>query len=378
MSSALADVKKANAFNRLPLSKVDDGVIGKDVGFYNNWLHRPTIDKWPGAFRLDQVQNVKIPVLHISGLWDGDGVGTKLHWEALKSAGGNQWMIFGPWNHFFNTSTKFTDVEYGPTAILELDSVYVRFFDAYLKSKAVEQDQQPRVRMFVTGRNEWLRIADWPPPFSKRKTLYLAGGAASTSAEQGRLAAQPGGRTADRYVYNPKTERLDQDKLEVGGGEGGSTKIDLKDMSRLGPAYWTEAFTRSTVVSGPFDAELYVSTSARDATFHVLVVEKSAKGVARVLGMPGNHRMTWTPTGFIKIKPNQVVKLTIRPWEFAHEFKAGSRLGIIITSSTFPGFARNPGTGEPDAIAVKMIRANQSIHRSTKYPSRVTYSTFEL
>ena len=66
---------------------------------------------------------IRIPVLHISGWWDGDGIGTKLHWASLREAKHqSQWLIYGPWEHDFNGSNNPANV----TASEQTDSAIVR------------------------------------------------------------------------------------------------------------------------------------------------------------------------------------------------------------------------------------------------------------
>jgi uncharacterized protein len=83
----------------------------------------------------------------------------------------NQWLIYGPWTHLFNSGTRLGDVDYGPDAIIDLDSIYLRWFDTWLKDKQVNWEKQPKVRAFVTGVNEWRELGDWPDSRSREMTL---------------------------------------------------------------------------------------------------------------------------------------------------------------------------------------------------------------
>ncbi|MEQ1933042.1 MAG: CocE/NonD family hydrolase, partial [Fimbriimonadaceae bacterium] len=176
MAAAGQGFDSLSAFASLPLTKVDNVLFKKNIPFYDMWLNRSKLQDWPGAFTNAQVGKVKIPVMHVSGTWDGDGIGTMLNFAAQKANGGNQWLVFGPWEHGFNVKTKFADQDYGPTAVLELDSAYLRFFDTHLKSKPANLEAQPRVRFFVTGANKWVESETWPPNDAELVTSYLGGG----------------------------------------------------------------------------------------------------------------------------------------------------------------------------------------------------------
>ncbi len=360
-----------------PLSQVDNKLLGRNVPFYDAWLSRSTMDKWKGAFSLEQVAQVKIPVMHVSGYWDGDGIGTKLHWEALRANKHNsQWLVFGPWSHAFNTTSKLGGIDYGSSAILDLDPLYLRFFDTYLKGMSVKMDAEPKVRMFFSGANTWLKLPDWPAPSSRSVTWNFAGGKASGSASKGELSLQASKLPSDSYDYDPMLVAKHAKDMQV-GDDSQTLFVDLKDARTGYLIYKTKPFESRTALSGPTDCELYVSTSARDGNFHIMLGDQRKDGRIQLLGMPGNHRLTWTPKGFRKVKPGEVVKLTIRPWEFAHVFEPGHRLVVMVSSDAFPTFARNPGTGEPDATATRMVKATHTIHRSAKYPSRIRMRIME-
>jgi predicted acyl esterase len=53
--------------------------------------------------------------------------------------------------------------------------------------------------------------------------------------------------------------------------------------------------------------------------------------------------------------------------------KKGHRLGVIITSQMFPGYARNLNTGEPIRSATRMVAAHQTIYHDAKRPSALRF-----
>jgi predicted acyl esterase len=63
----------------------------------DGWWYRETASAFEGANFSKDLKKVKIPALHISGWWDGDGIGTKLNWGAMRSLGRtNQWLSSCP------------------------------------------------------------------------------------------------------------------------------------------------------------------------------------------------------------------------------------------------------------------------------------------
>ena len=45
----------------------------------------------------------------------------------------------------------------------------------------------------------------------------------------------------------------------------------------------------------------------------------------------------------------------------AHRFRAGSRLRLQVAGGSHPRFARNPGTGEPPAVARGLVPSHRTI-----------------
>lgn len=373
MAGAMAPLKNLRALETLPLTQADDKFLGTDVPFFDKWLNRPFPKDWPGAYTTAQVAQVKIPVMHVSGIWDGDGIGTLTHWNALRESGGNQWLIFGPWEHGFNLKTQFGDVVYGRGSVLELQSVYLRFFDTYLKGRKVDMESQPRVRMFVTGANRWIQTSDWPMPGSNATTWYLAGGKANGIKSQGTLAPAPEAKAPDRYLYNPNRSYGMPKEMELDPSQA-STKLPPAGINDEVLLYKSQQFDKPTRIAGPMTCELSISTTVRDATFHVFVIEETELGEMRILGLPGTRRATYQDDGSrTLLTPGEVYKVKIQPWLFAHEFAKGSRMVLMVFSDRFPSFARNPGTGEPDATATKLLKATHTVYKDAARPSRFTF-----
>lgn len=352
--------------NTLPLSRLDDAVLGEDLQFFNKWLDRPTLADWKGMDYTFHIENSHVPALHISGIWDGDEIGTHINWNTLRDLGRkNQWIVFGPWVHAFNTNKSFQDVQYGDQAIIDLDSVTLRWFDTWLKDKTVGQDKAPKVRLFVTGANRWIELPDWPAPSTPKHTLYLS--------NRG-LTEKSGKAESKTYTYDPaKDSEVPKSVLGQSDTEG-STKVDPASLAKM-QIFKTEPFTKDTAISAPFNLSLHFKSSAVDTDFFVMVLDIAPNGEARYLGQPGKVRASYLG-GMDKrtpLVPGKEYVADIVPWDFAHEFKKGHRLAIAINSTMFPSYARNLGTAEPIKDATKMVAQKNTILMGGASPSSFSY-----
>jgi uncharacterized protein len=366
----------------LPLSKVDDETLGRNIPFYDAWLEKETPAAFESAMFMADMNKIKIPILHISGWWDGDGIGTKLNWAKMRALGHkNQWLIYGPWTHLFNSSTRLGDVDFGPDAIIDLDSIYLRWFDTWLKNKQANWEKQPRVRAFVTGANEWRELGDWPDSRSQEMTLYLSSrGPANGIASVGELVAvAPKTQPPDRYTYDPAAVQIPAELKKVKnfgdllGAASTVVKIDPSEKAVL--LYKSSPLTEPLEIGGPIELDLHFSTNAKDTDFFAGVVDIDEQGTMRAIGLPGKIRARYL-SGWEKpslLQPNKLYKATIEIWDSAHQVKKGHRLGVMISSQMFPGYARNLNTGEPISNATRMVVAQQTIYHDAKRPSALRF-----
>jgi len=349
----------------LPLSKLDQAVLGDHLEFYDKWLSRPTIGDWKGMDFTYHLDDVHIPALDISGIWDGDEIGTHINWNTMRGFGrDNQWIVFGPWVHAFNTNHSFADVEYGPDAIIDLDSVFLRWFDTWLKGKDVSEAKQPHVRLFVTGANKWVDYSDWPDTSMKARTLYLA---------KDGLQDEAGADESREYTYDPAKDTVPSvfKTMDVSQATTKVNQLTIKGGLVLqGPV-----LEKDTAIASPFNVKLYFTTSAKDTDFFVDVVDVDPNGTMRILGQPGKIKASYLGGMDAErpLTPAQEYSLDVTPWDFAHEFKKGHRIGLIVTSSMFPQYARNLGTGEPIKDATKMLVQKNTILMGKDHPSSFSF-----
>jgi hypothetical protein len=69
---------------------------------------------------------------------------------------------------------------------------------------------------------------------------------------------------------------------------------------------------------------------------------------------------------------NEPRRAVVSLWPTAYRFKRGHRIRVQVSSGAFPRFARNAGTGEPDATASRLLAADQAVYHDEARPSAVT------
>ncbi|MBA3768669.1 MAG: CocE/NonD family hydrolase, partial [Acidobacteria bacterium] len=86
----------------LPLSRLDDAYLGNNSPIFEDWLKKDRPSNFAAANFLDDLARSKkqIPILHLTGWWDGAAGGVMRNWRVLNQNGyGQQWLVIGFWEH---------------------------------------------------------------------------------------------------------------------------------------------------------------------------------------------------------------------------------------------------------------------------------------
>lgn len=372
--SALTD----DALRHLPLLDWTDR-LGRGADFLGDILAHPTDGPYWWATDLSrQLFNINVPMLHV-GSWydianrDTPSLFTGLRETALDARDGHA-LIMGPWAHQlpFNqpTSGGTGDIDFGPEAAISLVDIERRWFDHHLKNDGAELPRPP-VRIFVMGEDRWRDEQEWPLARTEYTSYYLrGGGSANTLDGDGFLSVDPpADEPADRYRHDP------DDPVPTAGGRfvGGGVADQRKNQSRADVLVYTgPELAENLEITGPITVDLHAMTTAEDADFVAVLSDVRPDGYAQNLAegvLRGRFR-----DSFVKpspMEPGIPYELTISLWNVSHVFRAGHRIRLHITSSDFPRWDRNAGTGAPTGTDSALRGAEQSVLHDVVHPSRV-------
>jgi putative CocE/NonD family hydrolase len=127
-------------------------------------------------------------------------------------------------------------------------------------------------------------------------------------------------------------------------------------------------------VTGPLTVRLHAATSAPDTDFVAKLVDVWPDGTAIILA-EGALR-----TRFREGFDREVLLEPDRPYEYgidlaatSNVFLPGHRVQVLVTSSSFPRFDRNPNTGNPLGVdgPDDLRPARQTIFHDAERPSHV-------
>lgn len=374
----------------LPVIDLDKAVLGKENSYWRRWIQHPVNDAyWEQASFLERLKNVRLPVFHQSGWFDGDGIGTKLNYLGMKRHGHpHQKLVLGPWGHTDTASRRLGDRDFGAQALIDLQRDYLRWFDYWLKGIDNGILKEPLVKIFAMGSNQWLEGDVYPLPYTRFEKWYLAsGGHANTSKGDGKLTPQPPPADAppDRYTYDPGDptpapsyyEESEEEEKIVRSAEEKKTireeypeKVTQTRRDIL--VYVSEPFQEPFTFAGPVSAVLYASSSARDTDWFMTLLELDPQGKQFRLGTAKLRarfrRSTKKPE---LLKPGEIYEYKLDLWQTGITLPKGHRLRVEVASAYFPLFSRNLNTGGHNETETKYVKAEQTIYHDARRPSHV-------
>ncbi|MEM4058841.1 MAG: CocE/NonD family hydrolase [Thermoplasmata archaeon] len=364
----------------LPLKTIDKE-FGRTSNIWNNWIAHPSADDfWTRTFYQDKLDRIHIPVLHVSGWYDDDLIGTHLNYTTVTHSpkfdqSYYQKLIIGPWQHKVNRTTKIGDIDFGNSALIDLRNIELNWFNRFLKDEDNGINRDLPVEIFVMGENKWKKYSSWPPENIKYVPYYLhSKGKANSLYGDGLLndSAPIASESIDKYVYDPSNPvRCVLDPQEI-SAEG---PFDQRPVERRDDVlvYQTDPIERDIEVSGPIKLKLFVSSSAIDTDFWAQVTDVYPNGYSMHL-TENILRATYRNSlkKYEKLNSEEIYEIEIDLWAISNLFKKDHCIRLDVSSSCFPKYNRNLNNGHKYyGEETKFNTAVQKIYHNQKHPSQL-------
>jgi uncharacterized protein len=348
-----------------------DKVLGWKIPFLRDWLSHPEHDRyWDRTSVGEGYSNITASVYAIGGWYDILLKGTINNYLKMTGSGiapeirKKQKLQIGPWVHD-EGKRKVGELDFGEEAVLDESGLMLRWFDNQLKGIDNGIMKEPPVKIFVMGENKWRFENEWPLARTQFRNYYFHGrGMANSRTGDGYLDVKlPGKEPADKFIYDPA------DPVRTVGGMGPYDQQQV-EMRKDILVYSTPPLKEDIEVTGPVNAVVYASSTARNTDFTAKLVDVYPDGRAMRICegiIRADHR---TPSGLpSNIEPGKIYKYTIDLWATSNVFRKGHQIRVEISSSNFPRFDRNLNTGNYFAADATMISAGQTVYHSEEYPS---------
>jgi len=337
-----------------------------------DWFdHAERGEYWTSMDVSKSLDRIAVPALHFSGWYDTYLKGSIDGFVALcRSAGSthaqkNQYLVAGPWIHI-PWGDRVGAADFGEHALLDTDLILLRWFNHWLKDSG-DFSQEPHIRHFVLGENRWRKAEAFPSQANYALYLHSVGKANSRKGD-GMLSTEPAksDEPCDVFVYDPEVPVLAPGGSAAQSGQFDQASLELGNNLLV---YTTAPLAQPLQIFGAPRVELYNATSSAHTDFAAKLVRVRTNGAAEFICV-GIARSSWLfrETGYAAD--------TVHRWEFDLEptsctFAIGERVRLEISSSAFPLYDRNPGSGVPSCRATSWDwqRSTQILHHDSNHPS---------
>ncbi len=266
---------------------------------------------------------------------------------------------------------KLGDARYDYTAR------FMEWFNYWLKGEKNGAVDAPKVQYYQMGANQWRSADRFPPQGTRYVDLFLdSRGNANTLYGDGVLSYRaPREMASDGFIYDPLRP------VQTNGGGAccmGTVRASgAYDQSTLEMRSDVLVFTgpqlkEDLAVAGFVEAQLHVSSDAKDTDFTIKLIDVYPDGTAYNLDdtiLRARYREGWDRQVFME--RGKIYQLTFPPMITANTFKAGHRVRIEVSSSNFPRYERNLNTGGSNYDESRPIVARNRVHHSPRYLSRI-------
>jgi putative CocE/NonD family hydrolase len=347
----MAELKAA--FDHLPLGDVIRHWAGEDLQLYQDQLAHPSVDDpfWAPLDWSGRLEEWTVPTLLVDGWHDYPLPRLVEDYEAIRRSGAPVWLRIGSGGHLGGGG------EGGMT------DAPLAWFDTYLRGQSGLLPARP-VTIEVQGEGGgWRDLDDWPPAATgTRWYLHPDWGLAPGPPES---PSPP-----DRYRYDPAdpTPSVGGIGMLTGGAVDNGSLEARPDVL----VYTSDALAAPLIVIGPVHAELWVESSLDHTDFFVRLCDVWPDG-----------RSINVCDGLLRCDPSSVqrsndgaFRVTVPLWPAGHQFGAGHRLRVQLSSGAHPVYARQLGTAQPPSVATTMRPSDKAVYHEPGRLSALTLPHF--
>lgn len=320
--------------------------------------------------RYDTMANstkINVPAIHVGGWFDTFALGTIDSYRVRQHHGGDgargkQHLVMGPWTHGVNKPLSVAGTPF-PSQQMPRAYTTAAWIERCIHGRDDGAARLPAVAYYVMGDttdadapgNEWRFADDWPIEHQPTAFYCHADGSLSTEKPSENTDA------CREYTFDPA------DPCPTRGGcnlciEAGPKKQNDVESRQDVLTFTTEPLSEPLEVTGHPGIRVFLSSSAVDTDLSVRLTDVYPDGSSYLMAegmLRVRYRSSRTEANLLE--PGRVYDIAFESWPTSIVFNKGHRIRVAVTSSNYPRFDLNPGTGKPW----------QSIEESVKQVNRI-------
>jgi uncharacterized protein len=362
----------------LPVLTMDEKA-GNLPNDWRNYATHPPGDPWWDQFPYFRDESrIDAPALFVNSWHDMSPGETLYMHQRFKSNGvskrarDSQYVVIGATDHcHVDIGTKaytFGGRDLGDVRI-DLWSLYLKWFERWLLDKPDALEGVPKFQYYLMGKNEWRSAEAFPLPRTTFTKYFLGGSSANTRYGKGTLHGAAGAAGRDEYVYDPERPVPTRGMNDPAYGSFDQRDIEMRNDVLV---YAGPVLERGVEVTGPIEARLYVSSSARDTDFIVKLIDVYPDG--RAFEVRSGIARARYREGYAKpvlMKEGEIYEVRVDLQATGNYFGPGHRIRVDVTSSSFPRYAGNLNTGGNNFDETEGVIARNTIHHGGSHASHI-------
>jgi putative CocE/NonD family hydrolase len=364
----------------IPFNTLDSFVGNPSVNFQRIQKH-PIADAYYDAMAptTEQYKKVTLPVLTITGQYDGDELGALTFYRdhitnASPEARAKHFLVIGPWDHAgTRTPTdEVSGIKFGPGAIVDLNDLHRQWYDWTMKSGTKPDFLKNQVAYYLlapgnSGANgEWKYADNYATLIANPKNFYLdsRNGDANGVFRSGALTETQPKDGADKFVYDPLDTKRGEEVEGIDPKEktGGLDQAYPLSISNDGLVYHTDPLPNETPLVGCPSVTLWVSLDTPDTDLSVDLYEIQPDGTS--IGLWSDLRRLRYRESLRQeklVKPGEIVRCDFNPGLFvARRLMKGSRLRLVVSCVNSIAWEKNYNSG--GVVAAETAKDARTAH----------------
>jgi putative CocE/NonD family hydrolase len=364
----------------IPFKSLDSFVGNPSVNFQRILKH-PTLDAYYDAMvpTRGQFQNITLPILTITGQYDGDELGALSYYRdhlatASPEARAKHFLIIGPWDHA-GTRTPMDEVggvKLGSAAVSDLNDLHRQWYGWTMKNGPRPEFLKNQVAYYLlapgnSGANgEWKYTDNFETLIANPKSFYLdsKNGDANGVFRSGALTEKPPSGDADTFTYDPLNTTRGE---TVDGTDPKEKKLGIDQTYALsigkdGLVYHTDPLPNETPFVGCPAVTLWLSIDTPDVDLSADLYEIQPDGTSIALWSDVRRLRYRDSLREAKlVKPGEIVRCDFNPGLFvARRLMKGSRLRLVVSSPNSSQWQKNYCSG--GVVAEETARDARTCH----------------
>lgn len=262
-----------------------DRVAGLQTPWFDEWLAHPGLDThWAAmAPSATQLAAVDLPILTITGHYDGDQPGALAHYRAhmavaSAAARGRHLLLIGPWDHAGTRTPRaeFGGLRFGPASVVDLNELHDQWYRNALDGAPRPALLSSPVVYYLAGAETWKGAQSLDDLQANAPWLYLDFATADGTDlyASGSVSAEPARGQTRSVTVDPRDTRL----LDLPSAQSYTDQRPLHAAHGLQFVFHGPVLDQPHELAGQIEADLWLTLDQPDGDIAVSVHELRADG----------------------------------------------------------------------------------------------------